>query len=226
MFTVYGVSGRVFRGSIEQLRQVGGVKALTRTKAIGAVAHDGHDPQSAFPSGAKDVPASAPSDEVHRSALAAYTQTQQTDSRRTPPSQVKDLMSSAVLTVPDTATVQQAWQTLAEMGFGQAPVINEQGMLVGLLSLAELLQSERLPTPQGDTLAWRTLMAQSVSDTMRTPVPSAAPDTDIRRVASILLDTGLAGLAVVDENDLVIGFISRSDILRAIVTEPPLDLWG
>jgi CBS domain-containing protein len=61
---------------------------------------------------------------------------------------------------------------------------------------------------------------------MSTPVPSVAPSTDIRRVARVLLDTGLPGLPVVDEQGLVVGFVSRSDILRAVVTEPPLDLWG
>jgi len=30
----------------------------------------------------------------------------------------------------------------------------------------------------------------------------------------------------VDDQGLVMGFISRSDILRAVVTDPPLDLWG
>jgi CBS domain-containing protein len=42
----------------------------------------------------------------------------------------------------------------------------------------------------------------------------------------VLLESGLPGLPVVDEQGRVIGFISRSDILRAVVTEPPLDLWG
>jgi CBS domain-containing protein len=61
---------------------------------------------------------------------------------------------------------------------------------------------------------------------MWTPVPSVSPDTDIRRVASVLLDTALPGLAVADEEGTVVGFISRSDILRAVVADPPLDLWG
>ena len=65
-----------------------------------------------------------------------------------------------------------------------------------------------------------------VVDIMATPVPSVSPDADIRRVARVLLDTGLPGLAVANEEGNVIGFVSRSDILRAVVTDPPLDLWG
>jgi len=45
-------------------------------------------------------------------------------------------------------------------------------------------------------------------------------------VARVLLNTGLPGLPVVDDHGQVTGFISRTDILRAVVTDPPLDLWG
>ena len=61
---------------------------------------------------------------------------------------------------------------------------------------------------------------------MWTPVPSVASDTDIRRVTVVLLEIGLPGLPVVNDQGAVTGFISRSDILRAVVAEPPLELWA
>ena len=61
---------------------------------------------------------------------------------------------------------------------------------------------------------------------MWSPVPGVSPEAGIRRVAQVLLDTGLPGLAVVDEHGFVIGFVSRSDIIRAVISDPPLDLWG
>jgi CBS domain-containing protein len=84
---------------------------------------------------------------------------------------------------------------------------------------------ERMPSPDSHVLVWRALLVQPVVDVMWTPVPSVSPDTDIRRVARVLLDTGLPGLPVVDEEGKVTGFVSRSDILRAVVADPPLDLW-
>jgi CBS-domain-containing membrane protein len=98
-------------------------------------------------------------------------------------------------------------------------------MLVGLLSRADLMRPERLPGPESHALVWRALLMQSVAEIMWTPVPSVAADTDIRRVARVLLDTGLPGLPVVDDHGKVTGFVSRSDILRAVVADPPLDLW-
>ena len=215
MFSVYGVGGQLFRGSLEQLRQIGSVSAIARANAVTAVGQDGQAGSFA-----------APSDEAHRSALAAYAQTKKIELPRHPLSLVGSLMSSVVFTIPDTSTVLEAWQILALHGVGQAPVVNAEKTLVGLLSRADLLRPERLPKPDSHALAWRALLAQSVQDIMSTPVPSVAPDTDIRRVARVLLDTGLPGLPVVDELGRVTGFVSRSDILRAVVTDPPLDLWG
>jgi CBS-domain-containing membrane protein len=134
-------------------------------------------------------------------------------------------MTRHVISLPDIATVEQAWELLAAKGIGQAPVIDESHMLVGLLSRADLTRPDRLPAPDSHALVWRALLAQSVTDVMWSPVPSVAADTDIRRVARVLLDTGLPGLPVVDEAGLVQGFVSRSDILRAVVADPPLDLW-
>lgn len=226
MFTVYGVSGQLFRGSMEQLRQIGAVAAVARTHAIQAVGRDGRDPASSSPDAFPGPAAPAPSDEAHRSALAAYAQTGKAVLPRHPLKRVDDLMSRVVITLPDTTTVLEAWQMLARHGVGQAPVVDAAATLVGLLSRADLLRPERLPTPDSNALVWRALLAQRVADIMWTPVPSVAPETDIRRVARVLLDTGLPGLPVVDAQGLVIGFVSRSDILRAVVTDPPLDLWG
>lgn len=223
MFSVYGISGQVFRGSLEGLRQIGAVASVARTNPVDAVGRDGRDAASGLLTG---VAQPVPSDEAHRSALAAYAQTQKPMLARHPLSQVDALMSRTVITVPDTATVLEAWQILFQQGVGQAPVVNGAGTLVGLLSRADLLRPERLPRPDSNVLVWRALLAQSVVDIMWTPMPSVSPATDIRRVARVLLETGLPGLPVVDEQGLVTGFVSRSDILRAVVTDPPLDLWG
>jgi CBS domain-containing protein len=224
MFSVYGVGGQLFRGSMEQLRHIGGINAVARSNSVQAVGREGRDHSAdVFPALAQPTAG----DETHRSALAAYAQTQQVaTAQRHPLKLVVDLMSRVVITIADSATVLQAWQTLAQNGVGQAPVLNRAATLVGLLSRVDLMRPERLPTPDSNALVWRALLAQSVGSIMATPVPSVAPDTDIRRVAQVLLDTGLPGLAVVDEQGLVCGFISRSDILRAVVTDPPLDLWG
>ncbi|MDP2367404.1 HPP family protein [Rhodoferax sp.] len=225
MFSVYGVSGRLFRGSMEHLRQIGPLGAVARAHHVEPIKHDGRE-EGFVPTWADTGAAALPVDEPHRSAVAAYTKTQRGEMHRHPLRRVDDVMSQPVITLSNQLTVLQAWQQLASLHIGQAPVVDEAAVLVGLLSRADLLRPERLPAAESSSVAWRALLAMSVVDVMTTPVPSVAPETDIRRVARVLLDTGLPGIAVADEQGQVIGFVSRSDILRAVVTDPPLDLWG
>ncbi|MEK9803744.1 MAG: CBS domain-containing protein, partial [Curvibacter sp.] len=88
------------------------------------------------------------------------------------------------------------------------------------------LSLERLPQPDAPALVWRALLMEPVSAAMLSPVPAVSEDTDLRRVARVLLDTRLPGLPVVSEDGRLTGFISRSDILQALVHDPPLDLWS
>ncbi len=223
MFSLYGVDGRVFRGSLEQLRQISPVSRVSRTQAIEPIGIDGFDESVRRATTGLPHP---PVDVAHRVALESYTQTQKPDTQRQPLTRVESLMTTQVIVLPHIATVLQAWQLLAQHGVGQAPVVSLNGALVGLVSRADLMKLDALPLPDRDPAAWRALMTQSVTTVMWSPVPSVSPQTDIRRVANVLLDTGLPGLPVVDDDGAVVGFISRSDILRAITKDPPLDLWG
>lgn len=223
MFSVYGKAGRVFRGSMEELRKVGPAEALARAPKVDAVAAGAvEETTSQFA-----VHTRAPGHEMsQKGAASAYAESSKSVPHRHPLTLVSDIMTRAVVTIPDSYSVGQAWSVLSARQLGQAPVVSAQGVLVGLLSRADLLRPDRLPGPDTHALVWKALLAQNVTEWMWTPVPSVAPDTDIRRVARVLLDAGLPGLPVVDEQGLVTAFVSRSDILRAVVADPPLDLWG
>jgi CBS domain-containing protein len=135
-----------------------------------------------------------------------------------------DVMRSPAITLPAAATVGEAWRALAQHGIGQAPVVDGAGALIGLVGRAELMPAASLDALNAATESSR--LRQPVAAVMWSPVPSTAPDTDLRRVASLLLDTGLPGVPVTDGSGAVIGFVSRTDLLRALATDPPLDLWS
>lgn len=221
MFHLYSVAGREFSGSPEKLRDM---RPTTATARVRRIARIGGDPNegSELP-----VPAPVAGDVGRHGALAEYAANEQGASQqRQPLTRVADVMSPQVLTVPVDATVLQVWRQLARHGYGQAPVVDAQGRLVGLFLRAELMRAELLDSALADAASWHALLAQTVRELMWTPVPAAAPETELRRVAGVLLDTGLPGLPVVDAEGAVTGFVSRSDILRAVAVDPPLDLWG
>ena len=68
MFSVYGRSGRVFQGSMEDLRKVSAMSALTRSRRIAPIGRDSQDAADTQQYGSAHI---EPTDVVHRSAVAA-----------------------------------------------------------------------------------------------------------------------------------------------------------
>lgn len=220
MFQIYGTSGQMFQGPFEELRKVSPSLRIARVRRLaerGEVEQVSAWPQGGHPGGFHSVPEQA----VH-----AYASTQQPAPTRHPLSRVDNVMTREPIVLPDTVTVWQAMQRLSQEGVSQAPVVNARQRLVGMISTADFMQPDRLPNPDLNALVWRARMAQPVTEWMVSPVPSVAADTDIRRLALALQETGLSGLPVVAADGLVVGFVSRSDILRAVSHDPPLDLWA
>ena len=175
----------------------------------------------------RDRPAAAPEPAPRlRGAVDAYLSTEKGPSQpRQPLQTVADVMSHEAVTVSPEAGVNDAWRVLAEHGVAQAPVLDAGGRVVGLLLRADMAPLDLLPEPGAikDAIA---LARRPVNEVMISPIPTVATTTDLRRVAGVLLETGLPGLPVTDEQGLLAGFISRTDILRAVASDPPLDLWS
>lgn len=214
MFHIYGLQGRVFAGTLDELRRVPALRAAAgvRRVASGAV-----DPEAPHAGGSPAGPGAR--------VAAAYGATSP-GATREPLTQVAEVMSRPVLSVAADATVAEAWQTLVARGVGQAPVTAADGSLVGLVGRAELLPAAQLVGAAADPAAWRALLEQPVSAVMWSPVPCTLPQTDLRQAAALLLATGLPGVPVIDIGGQLQGFVSRSDLLRAIATDPPLNLYA
>jgi CBS domain-containing protein len=215
MFHVHGIQGHVFSGTLEQLRERRAVAAVARAGRVAPAAGHADRPAPAAPDGHGHG--------IGHQAVLAYGG-HDASGKRQPLRCVADVMRSPALTVPAAATQGEAWQLLARHGIGQAPVLDGHGVLVGLVGRAGLMPPALAAAPAAATEQAR--LARPVAELMWTPVPSAAPDTDLRRVAALLLDTGLPGVPVADASGRVVGFVSRTDLLRALATDPPLDLWG
>ncbi|MDC8771506.1 CBS domain-containing protein [Roseateles albus] len=231
MFTVYGLNGRIFSGRLEGLRELSAVQSVARVRAVEAVTRRGDDAASgvilAGPAPDTTLAALGGAEPAPRAAIAAYTQAQALTvdggAERRVLSWVEQLMSLELHTVPLASTVAQGLAILSQARVGQAPVVNEQGRLVGLLLRADLLPG---PANFQDAQAWSEWLAAPVSAVMWSPVPAARPDTPIREVAQALLELRLPGLPVVDDRGDMLGFLSRTDILRALTREAPLNLWS
>ncbi|WAC73327.1 CBS domain-containing protein [Roseateles sp. SL47] len=238
MFTVYGTSGKIYTGPLEQVRDLAPVQAVARTRAVAPIARQEPDEPSSVAvqlgqgngrgaGGGAGGGGAAPAGPKHPSqtyaaheALAAYGG----PTVRQPLSLVRQLMSRRLVSVRVGLSLRRAWGVLARAGVGQAPVLGPQGEVVGLITRADLLRGLSDDLSQAGEVTLR--LDQPVDEVMWTPVPAATEDTPVREAAQLMLDLGLPGLPVVDDTGHALAFVSRSDLLRALTHEPPLDLWS
>lgn len=64
-------------------------------------------------------------------------------------------------------------------------------------------------------------MAESalVRDVMRTPVIKATPLVPTNEVARLMIENGVGSVIIVDEQDNLIGIVTKSDIVREVVVK-------
>ena len=130
------------------------------------------------------------------------------------------IMQTTVIRVNAGDSVAHAWRTLRDHAIRQAPVMDDGARLVGIVSERDLLTALNI---EGGHVVES--LDRLVRDVMTTPVVAAIPVTDIRRIAAVMIDKGVDGVPITSEAGHLLGFVSRGDILRAVVTDPPLSLW-
>jgi len=123
--------------------------------------------------------------------------------------EVREGMSSVVLTVGPAHTLREAAERMTERGVGAAVVIDEQSPGPGIVSERDILNSlGRGEDP--DT--------ERVGDHMRESVISAAPDWSLERAAVEMARRHIRHLVVVDRGELA-GVLSIRDIVRVWTSE-------
>jgi acetoin utilization protein AcuB len=206
MFSLYGISGQVFSGTLEAMSRVRQARRITHVRPI---AKDGEE---------FDIEETrlTPRDE----AIRAYRQALNDDLERGPLYHAAQVMTAPVITLASSDAVARAWHILRERRIHQTPVVDTENRLVGIVSERDLLTTIDI---DGDRVI--ATLHRKVGDVMTTPVVAATPVTDIRRIAAVMLEQGVDGVPIANEAGYLVGFVSRSDILRAVVTDPPLSLW-
>ncbi|MGB1558415.1 MAG: CBS domain-containing protein [Oceanococcaceae bacterium] len=120
----------------------------------------------------------------------------------------KDYMAANLVTFKPDQDVMSAIHQLLENGISGAPVLDNTGNIVGLLSEKDCLKVAM-------SAGYHNQYSGNVADFMTTSVITVEADTSIVEVAKMFLNTPYKRFPVVQENRLI-GQISRRDVLRAI----------
>lgn len=123
----------------------------------------------------------------------------------------RDVMSSPVVFVRPDLPADVAAALLVSHGFTAAPVVGEDGLVVGIATEADLVRGRFVP--DGWTVDERPEPA--VTDVMTHAPICMRPDDDLADVVSTMLDAGIRSVPIVEDGRMV-GIVSRRDVLRVV----------
>lgn len=124
------------------------------------------------------------------------------------PSSVKNYMASDLVTFTPETNVLAAIRTLLEHKISGAPVVDENGWIIGILSEFDCLKPNLESSYHND-------MGDLVKDIMSSKIRTIDANASLTQAAEMFIKQGVRRLPVVEKKKLI-GQISRRDILRAI----------
>ena len=150
---------------------------------------------------------------------------------------VRDLMVTEVLSFRADDNVQDAMRALVTREIDGAPVVDDEGYVIGSLSTGDLIVEEaNIPLPAVITLLGGVLelpkskkqyehdlgkaLGATVGEVMQPGVRvTLDPDDTLETAATVMHDEDLDRVPVIDEEGHLIGIVGRGDIVRAIVRD-------
>jgi CBS domain-containing protein len=143
----------------------------------------------------------------------------------------EELMAPNPISLRDDATIPEAVALMTDRGFSAAPVIDEAGRPIGVLSRTDVLVHEReqvrhaLPADEAHAGRGRSRHegfsieiadSTSVRDIMTPTIFTANVNTSAADVVKRMCDLKVHQLFVVDDDDSLVGVISALDIVRSL----------
>jgi CBS-domain-containing membrane protein len=144
----------------------------------------------------------------------------------------QEVMNRQVRAVAPTMPVREAAQIMLETGLRRLPVVNAQGVLLGMLARADLLQvivTSPLMSPQftsatqplrpTGSLSHDPIQRRPIADFISTAVETINPQASLAEVIDALIVSPFKRVLVVDQQRCVQGIISDIDVLAGLQTE-------
>ena len=122
--------------------------------------------------------------------------------------QVRDGMSSVVLTIGPSHSLQEAAKLMADRNVGAAVVVDPESPGPGIVTERDILRS---------VAAGQDPSTELVQDHLTDELISASPDWSLEQAADTMCQHGFRHLLVVDGGELR-GVLSMRDIVRCWVT--------
>ena len=146
-----------------------------------------------------------------------------------------DVMATHVVTIDQNSTVGQLARLLVDNYISGAPVIDESGRVVGMISEGDLIRRAEIDTDSGPSgwLAWFSTGTERARDFLKThsayatdvmthPAITVSPDTPLADIARTMEKRRVKRVPVI-ENGKLVGLVSRADLLRALASRAAIE---
>lgn len=138
---------------------------------------------------------------------------------------VDDVMTRNVVTVGPGTPFKQIVHLVTEHKIRSVPVVADNGLVLGLVSVTDLLRKEEYraePRPPWYRRMWHRSEAakaegRTAAEVMTTPVVTTRPDALVVEAAKTLAANHVTRLVVVDEHGRIAGIVGRGDMLRVFL---------
>jgi CBS domain-containing protein len=132
-------------------------------------------------------------------------------------SPISRIMSHQPATVAPMSTVAAAERVMRERRCHHVPVVDD-GRLVGMISARDLLKA-LVESSDEDTkmLKQAGLAARRVADVMQRKVVALVQSATLLDAAQALIDGGVHALPVVGPNHALVGIVTSTDVMEAVV---------
>lgn len=146
--------------------------------------------------------------------------------------QARDVMTSTVVSVTPETTVHDLAQLLVQHRISAAPVVDEDGRVIGIVSEGDLLHREEIETEKNPARRswWLDMLgtdrgavdyirshARTVGEIMSRAPVCVNEDTGLAEIASILESRHIKRVPVLRDGRLV-GIVSRSNLVQALAS--------
>ncbi len=129
----------------------------------------------------------------------------------------EEIMTRDPRTIPTSATIADAVDALETMHVRHVPVVDDRGILVGIVSdrdLGPLMKTfiidavvERMPYPPDE---------RSVTEVMTAAPAALRDDALLTEIIDTLIEERIGAVPIVDDANHVIGIVSYVDLLKAL----------
>ncbi len=137
----------------------------------------------------------------------------------------EQIMTSPVETVVLGSALNEVTKTFQKNKFRHMPVVSSKGKLLGMVSDRDVLEALNKLCNTGEFNLSQVQEKIKVDDIMINEVLTATKKTDVRYIVLLFIQNRIGSIPIIHDGVLS-GIVTRSDVLRSVVSHYEIELWA